>query len=95
MFKDSRTAFKGLKYNSLCSLCSLCFIYQLTRYVTELMELPYAVGFHWFEYADQPKEGRGDGENCNYGLVNVEDKPWEILTQKMSEVNRKIEAIHK
>lgn len=69
--------------------------HHFEKYVTELMELPYAVGFHWFEYADQPEEGRGDGEDCNYGLVNVEDKPWKMLTKKMSEVNREIEVIHK
>jgi len=65
------------------------------QYVTKLMSLPYAVGFHWFEYADEPAEGRFDGENSNYGLVNIKDEPWEILIQKMSELNRRIESIHR
>jgi agarase len=63
-------------------------------YVTELIKLPYAVGFHWFEYADEPAEGRFDGENSNYGLVNIKDETWETLTKRMCEVNTRLEAIH-
>ena len=37
----------------------------------------YIVGYHWFCYMDEPKEGRTlDGENGNYGLVNIEDNPY-------------------
>ncbi len=63
-------------------------------FVTELMQLTYMVGYHWFEYADEPKEGRFDGENSNFGLVNIEDEPWETLVAKMTEVNKRVEAIH-
>jgi agarase len=52
------------------------------------------VGFHWFEHADQPKEGRFDGENSNYGLVTIEDRPWDVLVQRMTEVNAGLEARH-
>jgi len=65
-----------------------------SNYVTMLMKLPYAVGYHWFEYTDEPAEGRFDGENSNYGLVNIKDEPWEVLTERMTEVNSKIESIH-
>lgn len=64
------------------------------QYVTEFMKLPYATGFHWFEYCDEPAEGRFDGENSNYGVINIKDEPWEILVKKMTEVNNKIEVIH-
>jgi agarase len=64
------------------------------RYVTALMQLPFAVGFHWFEYADEPAEGRFDGENSNYGLVNIKDEPWETLTQRMTAVNARLESVH-
>jgi hypothetical protein len=63
-------------------------------YVTELIKLPYAVGFHWFEYTDEPAEGRFDGENSNYGLVNIKDETWETLTKRMCEVNARLEVIH-
>ena len=64
------------------------------RYVTALAALPFCVGFHWFEYCDEPKEGRFDGENSNYGLVRINDEPWEILTERMTAVNVRIEALH-
>jgi len=65
-----------------------------TRYVQGLIDLPFLVGFHWFEHADEPKEGRFDGENSNYGVVTIEDRPWDVLVQKMTEVNAGLEARH-
>jgi hypothetical protein len=64
------------------------------QYVTALLDLPFAVGFHWFEYADEPAEGRFDGENSNYGLVDIHDEPWAILTERMRSVNASLEARH-
>jgi Beta-galactosidase len=64
------------------------------RYVEGLIDLPFMVGFHWFEHADEPKEGRFDGENSNYGLVTIEDSPWEVLVRRMTEVNAGLEARH-
>jgi hypothetical protein len=64
------------------------------RYVQGLIDLPFMVGFHWFEHADEPKEGRFDGENSNYGLVNIEDRPWEVLVRSMTRVNAELEARH-
>lgn len=63
-------------------------------FVTDLARMPYVVGYHWFEYADQPKEGRFDGENSNYGLVNLKDEPWKTLTDEMSKMNTLVETIH-
>lgn len=64
------------------------------RYVTALARLPFTVGFHWFEYADEPAEGRFDGENSNYGLVNIKDDPWSVLVERMTRVNNSIEQLH-
>jgi len=58
------------------------------RYVRELMALPMVVGYHWFEHADQPAEGRFDGENSNYGLVDIRDEPYQVLVETMTRVNR-------
>ena len=63
---------------------------RFERYVTGIMQLPFVVGYHWFEYCDEPAEGRFDGENSNYGLVNINDEPWEALIERMTEVNRRI-----
>ncbi len=64
------------------------------RFVTALMRLPYCVGYHWFQHNDQPAQGRFDGENSNYGLVKENDEPWELLTQRMTEVNARVEQVH-
>jgi hypothetical protein len=64
------------------------------RYVQGLIDLPFMVGFHWFEHADEPKEGRFDGENSNYGVVTIEDRPWDVLVQRMMEVNAGLETRH-
>jgi hypothetical protein len=61
-------------------------------YVEALAVHPSCVGFHWFEFRDQPKEGRRlDGENSNYGLVKLDFTPWEVLTKRMTAVNAKLE----
>jgi len=32
------------------------------------------VGYYWFVHCDEPKEGRFNGENSNYGVVNIHDE---------------------
>jgi hypothetical protein len=64
------------------------------QYVEALAALPSCVGFHWFEYRDEPKEGRFDGENSNYGVVKIDFTPWDVLTARMTRVNERIETIH-
>ena len=44
------------------------------RYATAALRHPSIVGYHWFEHADQPAEGRFDGENSNFGTVTIEDR---------------------
>jgi hypothetical protein len=64
------------------------------RYVEALAALPGCVGFHWFEYRDEPQEGRFDGENSNYGVVKVDFTPWDVLTARMTRVNAQMETRH-
>jgi agarase len=64
------------------------------RYVTAALSKPAIVGLHWFEHADQPAEGRFDGENSNFGIVTINDDVYEKLTQVMKSVNAEAEALH-
>jgi hypothetical protein len=48
--------------------------------VEALVRLPYLVGADWFQYSDEPAHGRDDGEDYNFGLVDVHDQPYEELT---------------
>ncbi len=38
------------------------------------------IGADWFQYYDEPKYGRNDGENYNMGLVDIYDQPYEEIT---------------
>lgn len=67
---------------------------QLESYTRKLISEPYIVGYHWFQYFDQPAEGRFDGENSNFGLVNIEDEPWTILVERATAVNLQAEFLH-
>ena len=60
---------------------------QYTRCVEALSELPFVVGCHWFQYFDQPTRGRGDGESCNFGLVDLEDRVYEDLARQVTAAN--------
>jgi len=63
------------------------------RYLKAGWDLPFIVGFHWFQYCDQPKEGRFDGENSNFGLVKINDEEWEILTERIRKVNQELHEL--
>ena len=64
-------------------------------YVTRLESLPEAVGYHWFEWADEPKEGRFDGENSNYGLVDIHDSPYQEFVEAVKKANDAALNAHK
>src|SRR4029078_4820811 len=45
------------------------------------------VGVEWFQYTDEPPGGRYDGEDHNFGLVDIEDRPYEEVTQVCATFN--------
>ncbi len=68
---------------------------HLDRFVHQALNLPYLVGLHWFQWADESPEGRFDGENCNYGLVDINDKDYALITQKHTALNLLADSLHK
>jgi agarase len=64
------------------------------RYVTAGLRRKNLVGYHWFEHADQPAEGRFDGEDSNYGTVTIDDEVYDELTRAMTALNARAEKIH-
>jgi hypothetical protein len=42
-------------------------------YAERVSALPFVIGYHWFQWMDQPREGRRDGENQWIGVVDIED----------------------
>ena len=52
------------------------------------------VGSHWFQYYDHPKGGRADGEDYDFGLVDINDQPYRRLTAALAAANREAPTIH-
>ncbi|HEY5013247.1 MAG TPA: hypothetical protein VIK61_11170 [Acidimicrobiia bacterium] len=49
-------------------------------FVATMYRSPWVVGDAWFEYVDEPAGGRtGDGEDSNWGLVNVANMPYRTM----------------
>ncbi len=63
-------------------------------YVTRLESRPEAIGYHWFQWSDEPKEGRFDGENSNYGLVDIADKPYTEFVDAVAVANKAVFELH-
>lgn len=64
------------------------------KYAAAAFTHPHIVGVHWFEHADQPAQGRFDGENSNFGTVTIDDRIYVELTAAMNEVNAAAERLH-
>ncbi|HTV44173.1 MAG TPA: hypothetical protein VMF05_02560 [Stellaceae bacterium] len=56
--------------------------------------IPEIIGAHWFQYYDHPKGGRQDGEDYDFGLVDINDQPYRRLTEALAVANRRAFAIH-
>ena len=52
-----------------------------------LLKIPSVIGADWFQYYDEPTHGRFDGENFNFGLVDIHDRPYEKLTMTVSKLD--------
>lgn len=57
-------------------------------YMHSVVDNPYFVGAHWFQYMDSPITGRAyDGENYNVGFVNVTDTPYAPMVEAARFIN--------
>jgi hypothetical protein len=56
---------------------------------------PQIVGMHWFQFWDDPKGGRADGEDYNFGLVDIDDRPYEDLVEALSRVHARAPELHR
>lgn len=52
-----------------------------------LLRVPYVVGADWFQYYDEPTHGRFDGEDYDFGLVDIHDQPYKLLTAAAQALN--------
>jgi len=58
-------------------------------FANAMIDLPFMVGYHYFMWVDEPELGISDTfpEDSNYGLVNVDDKPYRVLVETATRVN--------
>jgi hypothetical protein len=56
--------------------------------------IPEIVGSHWFQYYDHPKGGRPDGEDYDFGVVDINDRPYRRLTAALAAANRQAPLLH-
>ncbi|HEX2476101.1 MAG TPA: hypothetical protein VHK01_15225 [Lacipirellulaceae bacterium] len=60
----------------------------LTNTLRELVRRPYVVGADWFQYYDEAPHGRKlDGEDYNFGLVDIHDRPYEHVTTAFDDLD--------
>jgi hypothetical protein len=62
--------------------------------IANFAAIPELVGAHWFMYYDHPKGGRPDGEDYDFGLVDINDRPYEGITAALAAANRRALRIH-
>jgi hypothetical protein len=62
--------------------------------IANFAAIPELVGAHWFMYYDHPKGGRPDGEDYDFGLVDINDRPYEGITAALAAANPRALRIH-
>jgi hypothetical protein len=62
-------------------------------YVTGLLAYDFVVGYHWWKYMDEPREGRPDGEDSNYGITTIDDEPYSAFVDTFTRVNERFDVV--
>ena len=60
------------------------------QYMERVLARPHIIGAHWFKHADQPATGRTDGEDNNWGFVNIRDEVYPELFLRMAGVHQRM-----
>jgi hypothetical protein len=56
--------------------------------------VPEILGLDWFQYYDYPLGGRQDSEDYNFGLVDINDRPYQRLVTALAAANRELPSLH-
>ncbi len=69
---------------------------RLQTFLGGALKLGYVLGYHWFQYFDESPQGRSfDDEDSNYGLVDINDRPYEPLIKAFKKMNARAATVHK
>lgn len=62
---------------------------------TRLARVPYVIGADWFQWNDEPPSGRAnDGEDANFGLVDIDDKTYDVLADSVRATTPLLNGLH-
>ena len=65
------------------------------EFTSRLAKVPYIIGADWFQWSDEPASGRNaDGEDVNFGIVDVDDQPYEKLIEAVQQTGPKLNGLH-
>jgi hypothetical protein len=62
--------------------------------VRQFASMPFVIGWHWFQYTDEPTFGRDDGEDYNMGLVDIYNRPYDGFAAAFSKANAGVNSVH-
>ncbi|HTW94538.1 MAG TPA: sugar-binding protein [Tepidisphaeraceae bacterium] len=63
-------------------------------FTKRLAKVPYIVGADWFQWSDEPPAGRADGEDVNFGIVDVHDHPYPLLVKAIGQTTPLLDPAH-
>jgi len=64
-------------------------------FTTRMAKVPWMIGADWFQWADEPPSGRSsDGEDVNFGVVDVDDRPYELLVDAIRRASVQLNPLH-
>ncbi len=64
-------------------------------FTSRLARVPYIVSADWFQWMDEPPSGRTlDGEDVNFGVVDIDDRPYESLADAVRDTAADLNSLH-
>ncbi len=65
-------------------------------FTQRLARVPYVIGADWFQWSDEPPSGRtADGEDVNFGVVDIDDRPYETLAAAIKSTTATLNELHR
>lgn len=65
-------------------------------FTTRIARIPWIIGGDWFQWHDEPPSGRSaDGEDANFGIVDVDDREYPLLVSAIQQTARSLNTLHR
>lgn len=63
-------------------------------FTERLARVPYIIGADWFQWSDEPPTGRADGEDVNFGIVDIHDHAYPLLSDAVGKTAPLLDPLH-